>query len=300
MSEQIPAGWYPDPKDTTGDPRAERWWDGKGWTATTRPVPKVVEGQVLDAGPTVRYPEPPLLAAVPATPKRSVSRPVALAATIAAVAGLAVGSGITYLAMDGHSSTATSMRKQAPPKRGFGGPNGEGGRSSARSAVDAVNGISLPVPSGWDGGTTTKGFAAITTGAYVCADGNNGCSLGGVTTGRIQGTDPKQAAQSDIASAAKDSYGDVKSHQELKSESVTVDGRSGYLVRWKVAASQGNDGYVETVVFPTADSSALVSVHFGFDIAPKAPGVDQMDTIVKSITDYKGPALDGGSGGTRT
>ncbi|WP_317620448.1 DUF2510 domain-containing protein, partial [Streptomyces sp. CBMA156] len=39
MSEQIPAGWYPDPKDTTGDPRPQRWWDGRGWTADTRPAP---------------------------------------------------------------------------------------------------------------------------------------------------------------------------------------------------------------------------------------------------------------------
>ncbi|MDR3033090.1 MAG: DUF2510 domain-containing protein, partial [Kitasatospora sp.] len=40
MSEQqIPAGWYPDPVDTDSDPRPQRWWDGKGWTAETRPAP---------------------------------------------------------------------------------------------------------------------------------------------------------------------------------------------------------------------------------------------------------------------
>lgn len=89
MSEaKIPAGWYPDPQDTTSDPRPERWWDGIGWTATTRPggsagsaysgdpgysdgsgvsdveetavldATRVIEGEVLENG-AVRFPEAP-------------------------------------------------------------------------------------------------------------------------------------------------------------------------------------------------------------------------------------------------
>ena len=83
-----------------------------------------------------------------------------------------------------------------------------------------------------------------------------------------------------------------------------VNGKDGYLVRWKVDAAKGNNGYVETVVFPSSDGKNLVSVHFGFDIADKAPDVGVMDTIVKGIADFKGkiPGLPGmpgsGSGGS--
>ncbi|WP_344465935.1 DUF2510 domain-containing protein [Kitasatospora kazusensis] len=374
MSE-IPAGWYPDPQETSSDPRPERWWDGHGWTATTRPAPGVaLEGEVLDSGPTVRFPELPEPgepgAMAPVTKRRSLSRPVVVAATVAALAGLAVGSGITFLAMDGKSTTKVVQRAGGQPGYHFGGNGGgfgnggsqggggtggngggfgnggsqggggtggngggfgnggsgngsgggngggfgsggtgggsgglgggTGGGSPDGLAVDAINGISLAVPTGWTGGTTTNGFAALSVGSYTCADGTSTCSLGGVNTASLKGTDPKQAAQQDIVAAAKDSYGDIKGHTELKSEAVTVDGRSGYLVRWKVSAPKGNDGYVETVVFPNANSSALISVHLGFDVDPKAPTVDQMDTIVKSITDFNGQVPGGVSGGTKT
>ncbi|MFI2611810.1 DUF2510 domain-containing protein [Kitasatospora sp. NPDC018619] len=366
MSEQIPAGWYPDPKDTTGDPRAQRWWDGKGWTADTRPAPpdapaprapeaeptaaadpgpaeppRVLEGEVLESGPTVRYPEPPPFGAVygtpadpPRKPRRKPSK-LAVATTVAALLGLGVGSGITYLAMDGHGDRSPRSARPAPQSGGygpgggfpgFGDPgnggggggkgsgkgNGGSGRTSpgADQAVDVVNRIVLPAPNGWEAGTTTDGFAMLTIGSYTCADGKGDCSLGGVNTGRVDGggTDVQAAAKADIAVAAKAAYGDVTGHQELKSEAVKVNGRDGYLVRWKVDAPKGNNGYVQSVVFPSADGKALVSVHFGFDIADKSPDVAVMDTIVSGITDYKGklPSLPGlpgtgsgpGSGGT--
>ncbi|GAA5017584.1 hypothetical protein GCM10025734_68510 [Kitasatospora paranensis] len=180
--------------------------------------------------------------------------------------------------------------------QGNGKGNGKGSGSSATTAVDAVNGISLPIPSGWKGGTGTDGHASLIIGTYTCPDGSANCSLGGVVTGSLQGSDAKQAALADIAAAAKDSYGAIKGHQELKSEAVTVVGRSGYLVRWKVDAPQGNNGYVETVVFPGAKSGSLVSVRFGFDIAAKAPDVAVMDTIVQGI----GTAAAGAQDGTNT
>ncbi|WP_404867710.1 DUF2510 domain-containing protein [Kitasatospora griseola] len=361
--QQIPAGWYPDPVDTDSDPRPERWWDGKGWTASTRPasaaptdapadtpadaVPppasgtedtSVLEGTVLDAsGQAVHYPPlPPYGEQPPVKRRRGPAKPVLIAASAAALLGLAVGSGATYLAMDGRSDRSASAH-QAPqgrhgsngtPGDGYGGGNGQGGQNgqgggngkgggpgnglpsfpgqggggsgkgggaSTNLAVDMVNGISLTVPDGWTGGTTTKGFASAFVGAYTCADGSDTCSLGGVSTSRISGTDAKQAAQQDIADAAKESYGDITGHQELKSEAVTVLGRAGYLVRWQVNVSKGNNGYVETVVFPTADGKALTAVRFGFDIADKAPGVDQMDAIVKGIA-----TVQGGPAGTGT
>ncbi|MFD5464146.1 DUF2510 domain-containing protein [Kitasatospora sp. NPDC127059] len=367
MSEQIPAGWYPDPKDTTSDPRPQRWWDGKGWTADTRPAPSdapqpeppaaaapepgaadrptVLEGEVLESGPTVRYPEPPPFgtaygapAEPPGKPRRKPSKLV-VATVVAAVLGLGAGSGITYLAMDGHGDNRaqrSAARAQPAPNGdgglfGFpglgdgnggngGGGNGSGGGSGkgsgkskpgANKAIDLVNGLTLPTPSGWQAGTTNDGYAALTIGAYKCPDGTDSCTLGGVNTGRITGggTDAQAAAKADIDKAVKDSYGDVTGHQELKSEAVKVNGQDGYLVRWKVDAAKGNSGYVQTVVFPTADGKALVSVHFGFDIADKAPDVSVMDTIVKGIADFKGkipglpgmpglPGSGGGSGGS--
>ncbi|MEV7781654.1 DUF2510 domain-containing protein [Kitasatospora sp. NPDC088351] len=360
MSEQIPAGWYPDPKDTTSDPRPQRWWDGKGWTASTRPAPsdapapvppvadapgpdataetRVLEGEVLESGPTVRHPGPPPFgaaygAAVPPAPRpRRKPSKLVVAATVAAVLGLGVGSGVTYLAMDGHGDRAPHRTaRQAPPYGGNGpgdgqpgnGGNGNGGGSNGGGsngngkgngngngkggplsgsgiAPDLVNRITLPVPSGWEGGTTTDGFAALSVGSYTC-EGGGSCSLGGANTGQISGggTDVQAAAKADIEKAAKDSYNDINSHEELKSEAVKVDGRDGYLVRWKVDAAKGNDGYVQTVVFPSADGKSLVSVHLGFDIAAKAPDVSVMDTIVKGIADYSGkiPAFPGGGAG---
>ncbi|MEV6210555.1 DUF2510 domain-containing protein [Kitasatospora sp. NPDC051914] len=345
MSEQIPAGWYPDPKDTTSDPRPERYWDGKGWTATTRPAPgaetpadvagsttpagepgepgepTVIEGRVLEDGPTVRYPElPPVTDATPAKTRRRPSRPVVVAATVAALAGLVVGSGITYLAMDDRGDRASARpfdgryRLGGPGSDAFGGSGdglplpgegqgggqgngggqGRGGRNGT-PPIDLLNGIRLPVPSGWEGSMTGDGHAMLTIGSYTCPNGKDGCSLGGVVTDSIEGTDAKKAALEDIAAAAKEAYGDVKSHEELKSEAVTVAGRSGWLVRWKVDAPQGNDGYVQTVVFPGAKQGTLAAVHLGFDIADKAPDLAQMDTIVKGIKAFQGRGPAGGS-----
>ncbi|MEU1508796.1 DUF2510 domain-containing protein [Kitasatospora sp. NPDC005748] len=390
MSEQIPAGWYPDPKDTTSDPRPQRWWDGKGWTADTRPAPsdappepvapaapgpdetaetRVLEGEVLGSGPTVRYPEPPPFGAAygaiapPAPTTRRRPSKLVIAATVAALLGLGAGSGITYLAMDGHGEPRATHRtsRQAPPigeegpwgglpdlggpgndggqggnggsgqGNGNGNGNGNGGKGNGQgrgnggsgqgnggqgnggqgnggndgtsqgsdTAADLVNRITLPVPSGWQGGTTPDGFAALSVGAYTC-DGGGSCSLGGANTGVVAGgTDVQAAAKADIEKAAKDSYNDLNSHQELKSEAVKVDGRDGYLVRWKVDAAKGNDGYVQTVVFPSTDGKSLISVHLGFDIADKAPDVAVMDTIVKGIAAYTGklPAFPGGGAG---
>ncbi|MDH6109522.1 hypothetical protein P3T36_000293 [Kitasatospora sp. MAP12-15] len=386
---KIPAGWYPDPQDTTSDPRPERWWDGSGWTATTRPVAPnsdddtavlsgpgtVIEGEVLQSGPAVRFPDPPTeavppvdalaggpaddpayhavdwsqpVARKPSLLKR-ISRPVLITAAVAGLLGLAVGSGVTYLAVhnDGHQQTTALPRPNpAPPGHlrgggaggsggslpgfpglgggagasgggsgalpGMPGLGGSGGLGGGNQAIDLNNKIVLPVPAGWTGGTGGDGSAVLTIGAYTCpgapSSGGSGgsggagggaatCSLGGANTGQLQGTDVAAAAKADITAAANESYPNSKGHTELKSQAVTVDGRSGYLVRWKVSASQGNDGYVETVVFPSSTSGTLISLHLGFDIAAKAPDVSVMDTIVSGVTDFTGSIPGGGGSG---
>jgi hypothetical protein len=300
--------------------------------------PTVLQGEVLDSGPTVRYPEPPPFGAAyggpveqPRKARRKPSKLV-VATVVAALLGLGAGSGITYLAMDGHDSgPQRTASRQHPAPGGDSGPfgglpglggnggtgggsgNGKGGsgggtgkqRPGAGNAIDLVNKLTLPVPNGWQGGTNNDGYASLLVGQYTCPDGSANCTLGGVTTGRIDGggTDPQAAAKADIDKAVKDSYPDATGHQELKSEAVKVNGQDGYLVRWKVDVAKGNGGYVQTVVFPSADGKALVSVHFGFDIADKAPDVAVMDTLVKGIADYKGkvpsvPGLPGTGGGS--
>ncbi|WP_055589457.1 DUF2510 domain-containing protein [Peterkaempfera griseoplana] len=178
-----------------------------------------------------------------------------------------------------------------------GGTGGGSGRTGSDTAVDTVNHIALPVPSGWSGGTTDDGHAALSIGSYSCAQSKFGCTLGGVVTSTLKGGDPAAAAKADITAAVKEAYGTVNSHQELKSQQVSVAGRSGYLVRWKVDAKTGNDGYVETVVFPAESGNSLVAVHLGFDAVDKAPSVDQMDTIVGGIKDHSGPAGAGSGAG---
>lgn len=188
------------------------------------------------------------------------------------------------------------------------------GLGDGTQAIDMADGISLPIPSGWQGGTTSAGLAALQIGQYTCpgssanSNSNTTCTLGGVNTAQVDGTDPKAAAEQDIQKVASQSYGPtIKSHQELKSEAVTVAGRSGYLVRWQVDAQQGNNGTVQDVVFPTADGKHLVAVQFGFDIADKAPAVSTMDTIVSGIKDFSGAGAGssgspsgGASGGSNT
>ena len=40
-TRQAPAGWYPNPEDTT----QLRWWDGQAWGPTAPPTPSPVKGK---------------------------------------------------------------------------------------------------------------------------------------------------------------------------------------------------------------------------------------------------------------
>ncbi|MFD7946174.1 hypothetical protein ACFV5K_25030, partial [Streptomyces sp. NPDC059744] len=92
-------------------------------------------------------------------------------------------------------------------------------------------------------------------------------------------------------------YGAISSHQQLKSEPVTVAGQKGYLVRWKVVTKKGDDGYVQSLVLPSPHSAdMLVVVRSGFDISSKAPSLSVMDEITKGIKAASGT----GSGSGQT
>ncbi|MFC1404787.1 MULTISPECIES: DUF2510 domain-containing protein [Streptacidiphilus] len=326
MSTTTPAGWYPDPKPADPTNPGQRWWNGTEWTVSTKTdEPLSVETDV----PKQR-----------SRPRRAT----VVAGTVAALLGLGIGSLTTYLIMDGSDNGTTKAAVSTPGNGGGnGGLFGEGGSggssggsgstggsgnlpggstggstggdgstggsggtsTSSTTAYDIVDGISLPIPSGWTGGTTTDGFASMYVGSYTCAGSTSGssstCSLGGANTETLKASvsaGAKAAAEADIAAAAKEAYNDLNSHTVLESQAVTVAGRSGYLIRWKVDAKVGNDGTVETVVFPTSDNKSLVAVHLGFDTAAKAPDVSVMDTIVSGIKDATVSGASGGTSGT--
>ncbi|WP_436846956.1 DUF2510 domain-containing protein [Streptomyces atratus] len=297
MTEMSPPGWHTDPGYTGTGPVQERWWDGSQWTDQLRMPPAAVRRRRIRIG-------------------------VGVAAGVVVLAAIAGG---TVLLADGsNSSENTSRGVVSPTPSSPGGQNGQGGpggRSPAPDqqqpqqqppseegyATDVGSGISLPVPDGWTGQSALIG-ASVSTGTYTCpADPSQKCERGGAFVApaqalKITAKTAEAAAKADISVNAKSSYGGkaygaITSHQQLKSEAVTVAGRKGYLVRWKVVTKEGDDGYVQSLAFVSPHSAdMLVVVRSGFDVSPKAPALSVMDEITKGI---KAAAVTGsGSGQT--
>ncbi|MEV6796277.1 DUF2510 domain-containing protein [Streptomyces sp. NPDC051320] len=301
MTQMSPPGWHTDPGHTGIGPVQERWWDGYQWTDQLR-VP-------------------------PASLRRRRVR-IGAAVTAAVVVLAAVGGGV-YLLTDGSGNTAKSAAVSpsgppsgAPSRPGSPGGSGGGGESrnpeqqdpltpqtEAGYATDAASGISIPVPKGWTGQSGTVG-AGVTTGTYTCPTGTDDsgkaatCVRGGVFSApaaalKLSATNARAAAQKDISGNAQESYGDtsggITSHQQLKSEAVTVAGQKGYLVRWKVVTKKGDDGYVQSLAFPSPSASnLLVVVRSGFDINAKAPKLSVMDDITQGIKAASGSGTGSG------
>ncbi|MFE5095379.1 DUF2510 domain-containing protein [Streptomyces sp. NPDC056638] len=274
-----PPGWHPDPGYTGIGPIQERWWDGNQWTDHLRVPPAAIRRRRMRIGITAGV--------------------VVLAA---------IGGGLFLLSDDPgdskeHAATAPSAPPSGAPGRGPGAPGG-GGESRAPEqqvpqaedgfATDLASGISLPVPDGWTGRSGIAG-AGVTTGEYACpGDTSQECVRGGVFSMpakalKLDTTTAKATATKDISANATESYGEkiyggITSHQELKSGPVTVAGERGYLVRWKVVTKSGDDGYVQSLAFPSPRSTdTLIVVRSGFDINTKAPELSVMDDITKGI-----------------
>ncbi|MGW6600784.1 DUF2510 domain-containing protein [Streptomyces sp. NPDC055036] len=274
--------------------------------------------------PISPYPIPPYPATPPPGTRRG-GRRIAIGA-IAAVVAVALAGGFYLLGRDsggdnaagqagsGPSDTPSRPGQQSPAPDGprGGGPGGENGGPQQQPqtedgyATDAASGISIPVPDGWTGESGTIG-AGVTTGKYECpGDTSQSCVRGGVFSApaaalKVDATTAKAAAEKDIEVNAEESYGgtiygDISSHQQLKSEEVTVAGQKGYLVRWKVVTSKGDDGYVQSLAFTSPTSPELmVLVRSGFDVNDKAPKLTVMDEITKGIKAAAGTGS-GGSG----
>ncbi|MEO3850334.1 hypothetical protein ABGB09_22400 [Streptomyces sp. B8F3] len=175
-------------------------------------------------------------------------------------------------------------------------------------ATDLASGIKIPVPDGWKGQSGQIG-ASVSVGEYKCPTSpKDTCVRGGVNSAPalalgFDGTSPKRIAEKDIETNAEASYGDeayggITSHDEVESGEVEVAGEEGYLVRWKVVTKEGDDGYVQSLAFPSpANPDTLVLVRAGFDIGDEAPALDELEEITDGIEESEGGAgLPGGPG----
>ncbi|MFD8736223.1 DUF2510 domain-containing protein [Streptomyces sp. NPDC059618] len=333
MTQVTPPGWYPDPGQTNDAPATERWWDGKTWTDQVRPVGSAASWGP-PAHPAGAGPYPAYAPAGPRRGVRTGIAVAAAVAVLAGIGGgvyaLTHNSGNGGSAASANPAGPGGQGGSGGPGGGLeGGPNGvpggsggpdgsggSGGQSPAPGesgapqtdpgfATDAYNGISIPVPDGWTGRSSANGSASVATkDTYKCpGDTSQDCQRGGAYSApasaqKLKATTAEAAAKEDIPKNAAESYGtgygSITSHQELASKAVTVAGEKGYLVRWKVVTSKGDDGYVESLVFPSpADPSSLVVVRFGVDASSKAPRQTVIDTITKGIKVASGT---GGSG----
>ncbi|MFF8533019.1 DUF2510 domain-containing protein [Streptomyces sp. NPDC015532] len=316
MTQATPPGWYPDPGQTSDAPATERWWDGKTWTDQVRPVGATAAwgppAHPAGAGPYPVY--------APSGPRRGLRTGIAVAAAVAVLAGI-VGGVYALTSDDGRGGSAASRGpagsdgqggprgpgggQDSGPSGAPGGSGGSGGQTPAPGesgqpetdpgyATDVYNGISIPVPDGWAGQSGAGTAAVSTKDTYECpGDTSQKCQRGGAYSApakaqKLKSTTAEAAAKEDISKNATESYGkgygSITSHTQLASKAVTVAGEKGYLVRWKVVTSKGDDGYVESLVFPSpADPASLVVVRFGVDISSKAPQQSVIDTITKGI-----------------
>ncbi|MDF6045734.1 DUF2510 domain-containing protein [Streptomyces sp. JH14] len=299
MTEMSPPGWHTDPGYTGTGPVQERWWDGSQWTDQLRMPPAAVRRRRVRIGVGV----------------------TAGVVVLAAIAG-----GVLLLTDDSGGSKNAASDVVSPTPGAPGGRQGEGGRDGSGGGgrspapdqqqplqppaedgyvTDMISGVSLPVPDGWKGQSAAVG-ASVSTGTYACpADATQKCERGGVFAAPAQALKntaktAEAAAKADIAVNAKESYGGkaygaITSHQQLKSEPVTVAGQKGYVVRWKVVTKSGDDGYVQSLVLPSPHSAdMLVVVRSGFDISPKAPALSVMDEITKGIKASSGGGSEAG------
>ncbi|KND43491.1 MULTISPECIES: DUF2510 domain-containing protein [Streptomyces] len=295
-----PPGWYRDPSY----PLTERWWDGTAWTDHRRqpeqPVPPV-----LRPGPPARGP--------------GRAKVVALAAVGAVLVAGAVTGGVLLLGEDGDGGRETRTTTASPTSEADGkdspapadsvGPSPSG---DAKRAVDDLNGITFPIPEGWEDGDGSgeEDAVLVTDGTFDCPGEGSVCRGGVVVSRTVTGSDetsPKILAENDIEDAANDAfdrdvldkqpYDGITGHEVVGSGSVAVAGRAGYYVRWRVTTGAGAGGYVQSLVFPSSSGSeAPVLVRFALDAGDDGPPLDDIDEIVEGVRAVGDTEADTGGG----
>ncbi|MFE2932143.1 DUF2510 domain-containing protein [Streptomyces sp. NPDC059278] len=317
MSNATPPGWYPD----AAAPGTDRWWDGAAWTAHTRPAaaPQVFgpPQPVAPAPQDFRLPGP----AAPASGDggtasgRGATRIVALAVAGLIVVGAAV-TGAVLLGRDDDGRPEAGPSGSVAPTTTVTdtpSPTGSPADDDPKVLVDQLNGITLPIPDGWEkpDRTVEPVLTMRTVNSYACPGSSSDFCYHATVTSRIASatdiTSAKELAEHDIATAADGAYeknlvgnrihGGIMSHKVLDSASVSVAGRAGYQVRWRVETGKGPGGYVQSLVFPsTIGTESLIIVRYAFDAGPDGPPLSLMDTITKAIRPIGDSATSGGAG----
>lgn len=316
-----PPGWYQDPSA----PSTERWWDGIGWSAHTRqpgpvqPQPQQGFGPPLPEQPVQQGFGPPQ--AGPGHDDGGAGRARNLVfGVVAAVLVASVVTGVVLLGGGDEPEAggpATPSTTSAAPGGGATEQSASPSASASQPAgdpavlVDELNGITLPVPTGWvkPENTVLDEVTMTTEESYDCPSGSGFCYHGRVTSRTVTGDDersPKAVAEKDISEAADSTYDrdvvdrrpydGITSHERVEAGQVAVAGRSGYYVRWKVKTGAGPGGYVQSLAFPSATGSqAMVVVRFAYDAGPEGPELSGIEDIVKGIRTI-GDEGDGGVG----
>ncbi|MFB7244956.1 DUF2510 domain-containing protein [Streptomyces populi] len=298
MSMTPPPGWYRDPSY----PLVERWWDGTAWTDHRRQP---------------EAPQQPLIQTPSADGSGSGRAKAVALVTAAVVLVAAIVTGAVLLSQDGDDeSAARTTPATASPGRTDGpspspsAPSPSAGDPSV--VVDELNGITFPVLDGWAKPqyATDHDMVLSTPRTYDCPGDPGLCRHGRVDSLTVTATDetsPKALAEGDIEDAADSAYGHdlvgsrpfrgITSHQVVKSGSVAVAGRAGYLVRWKVRTGVGPGGWVESLAFQSSvGSQSLVIVRFAIDAGADAPPLSDMDRITAGIRSVGGKDAGGGVG----
>ncbi|MFF1698026.1 DUF2510 domain-containing protein [Streptomyces sp. NPDC058257] len=304
MSMTPPPGWYTDPSAPPAQ-HVERWWDGSAWTEHRRaPEARQSGGAQPGFGPSqAQIPAQTQVQPLPGASSGGRARVVALTtAGVVLVASIVTGTvllgeddgdpqgGLPEPAVSEPADTAT---KTSPA------PTTSAADPDPSTLVDQLNGITIPVPDGWEKADDTVGGdpTVRTPKTYDCPGEGSLCRHGTVYSRTSTGTDqrsPQALALSDIKDAADRAYdedkvgmepfGGIARHEKVKEGNVAVGGRAGYFVRWRVHTEKGPGGYVQSLAFPSSlGSESLIIVRFAIDAGGEAPPLSDMERITKGI-----------------
>lgn len=308
-----PAGWYPTGENGPDGKPVERWWDGAAWSAMVRPVgsgdgtgARGSRAKALIATGVVV-----VLVGIGVGTYFGLHNGGSGTSTAQSTPTTGLGGGNGGSGGNGGGNGGTG---DGQGNGGLGGLGGNGGTESTptpaptitggngKTVTDPIDGLTIPVPNGWTGSSGSASgqgsWPTLSIGPYTCpsalaqsngsSSGTATCTRGGVNLETTSGTSAKQVATSDMAAMAKGNYGNLSGHTVSGQGAVTVAGRSGYQVTWKVTPSySGPSGVVELIALPVpGESGYFTLIDIGVDQSAQAPSLSTVNSqIIGDITD---------------